>query len=222
MWDPLLAHLRAPAIAVDLPGRRYRPADLARVTRQDWVDAVVEDMAASALDDVLLVGHSSAGYVIPGVAARVPDRVRHLVFVAATVPAEGARPVDFLKPKLKELTLQTEQLQRDAAAGKTIGGLLPGERELVTDLEVVENPPRMGLEAPGPLFEPFTWAGTPSATALPRTYIRCLRDRVIPPDLATTMADAMGATILDIDAGHDVASEAPAELARLLDRFASE
>ena len=28
MWDPVLEHLRTPARAVDLPGRRYHPADL--------------------------------------------------------------------------------------------------------------------------------------------------------------------------------------------------
>jgi pimeloyl-ACP methyl ester carboxylesterase len=31
MWDGVGQHLKAPWMAVDLPGRRYRPADLSRI-----------------------------------------------------------------------------------------------------------------------------------------------------------------------------------------------
>jgi pimeloyl-ACP methyl ester carboxylesterase len=220
MWDRVLEHLRTPAVAVDLPGRRYRPADLGAVTRAQWVQSVVDEVTAHDLSRVVLVGHSSAGYVIPEVAAALPDRVAHLVFLAATVPADGRRPVDFIKPRLRELAATHEDLTRSMAAGKTLGGLRPGEPPIDTELEVFENGPRMGLEAPGPLLEVFHgWAGVPAA--LPRTYIRCLQDRVIPAELTDRMLPHMGAVAtVDIDAGHDVANEAPAELARLFDAIA--
>jgi pimeloyl-ACP methyl ester carboxylesterase len=219
MWDPVLPHLRTPAIAPDLPGRRHRPADLATTTRQDWIDAVVDDVRDAGLDRVALVGHSSGGYVIPGVAARIPDAVTHLVFVAATVPSEGTAPVDFLKPKLTQIAREGEQAMRDGAAGRTLGGLLPGEPAIETELEIVENEGRLGLEAPGPLFEPFTWAGVPST--IPRTFIRCTQDRVVTPDLVDRMiANMGGADLLDIDSGHDVASAEPQLLARMLDEIA--
>jgi pimeloyl-ACP methyl ester carboxylesterase len=41
------------------------------------------------LRDVVLVGHSYGGMVITGVADRVPERIRHLVFVDALVPDDG-------------------------------------------------------------------------------------------------------------------------------------
>jgi pimeloyl-ACP methyl ester carboxylesterase len=41
------------------------------------------------LRDVVLVGHSYGGMVISGVADRIPDRIRHLVFVDALVPNDG-------------------------------------------------------------------------------------------------------------------------------------
>jgi pimeloyl-ACP methyl ester carboxylesterase len=218
MWDDVVAFLTIPAMAVDLPGRRYRPADLGQITRQTWVDAVNEDIRAAQLDDVVLVGHSSGGYVIPGVAASLPDRVRRLVFVAATVPGEGKRPVDYLKPKLREMSLTGEATMRANANHRTLGGLRLGETPIDTDLEIVENGPRMGLEAPGPLFETFSWAGVPS---VPRTFIRCLQDRVVTPDLVDLMvADTGGGELIDIDAGHEVAKEAPQILARLLDDLA--
>ncbi len=219
MWDPVRPHLRTPHVALDLPGRRYRPADLATITRDDWIDAVAAEIRARGLTDVVLVGHSSGGYVIPGVAARVPERIRRLVFISATVPAEGKRPVDYLKPKLTQIALDNEATTRALAAGRTLGGLLPGEPPIETDLEIVENEGRMGLEAPNPLFDPFTWAGVPRD--LPRTFVRCLQDRVVTPELVTVMLENMGgAEVVDLDAGHGVATEAPEELARVLDRLA--
>jgi len=221
MWDPVLEHLRTPARAVDLPGRRYHPADLSTITRDDWVGAVVDEIIADDLGPVVLVGHSSGGYVIPEVSAVLPDRVAHLVFVAATVPADGERPVDYIKPRLRELAESSEELVRTMAAGKTLGGLLPGEPPISTDLEVVENGPRMGLEAPGPLLEIYHgWATVPPE--LPRTFIRCQQDRVVTPELVDRMLPHMGnVTIVDIDAGHEVTRESPVTLARILDRIAA-
>jgi pimeloyl-ACP methyl ester carboxylesterase len=219
MWDPVLPHLRAPAIAPDLPGRRHHPADLGRVARADWSAAVADAVVARDLADVVLVGHSSGGYVIPGTAALVPDRVRRLVFIAATVPSEGTRPVDHLKARLTQLALDTEDAMRAGAAGRTLGGLRPGEPPIDTDLEIVENEGRMGLDAPNPLFEPFTWAGVPRA--VPRTFVRCVHDRVVTPELVDVMLENMGgAELVDVEAGHEVTYEAPEALAAILDDLA--
>jgi pimeloyl-ACP methyl ester carboxylesterase len=216
MWDGVVEHLDHSSLAVDLPGRRYRPADLGRVTRADWVRSVCDDIETAGLDDVVLVGQSSAGFVIPGVAGLLGDRMRGLVFVAANVPGEGGAPVEFMRADLRKRTIDRRDFLVQRASGRTLGGLRPGEPPIVTDFELIENGPRLGLEAPGPLFEPFTWSGFP--THLPRTYIRCLRDRLIGPELVEVMVANMGgAEVIDIDAGHDVANSAPADLSALLD-----
>lgn len=218
MWDAVLPQLKGAALAVDLPGRRYHPADLGRVTRADWVASVVDEIVERDLGPVVLVGHSSAGYVIPEVAAAVPERIAHLVFLAATVPADGMRPVDYIKPRLRDLAIDHVDMVREMAAGKTLGGLRPGEPPIATDLEIVENDPRMGLEAPGPLHETYSgWSQVPAD--LPRTFIRCRQDRVVKAELVEQMLPHMGdVTVVDIDAGHNVANEAPEELARLLNQ----
>ena len=216
----MLPHLRTAAVAVDLPGRRYRPADLGEVRRADWERSVAEDVSALDIDDVVLVGHSSSGYVIPGVAAMLPEGVvRHLVFVAGNCPAEGERPVDVMNPKLQAITLTYKDALFARAAGKTLADLRVGEAAIETDLELVEVEARMGLEAPRQFFEPMTWKNVPS---VPRSYVRALRDRVIPPDLSLTMARNAGARdVIDLDAEHDVAGTAPRPLARVLDEIAS-
>jgi pimeloyl-ACP methyl ester carboxylesterase len=41
------------------------------------------------LHDVVLVGHSYGGMVITGVADRVPDRIKHVVYLDALLPENG-------------------------------------------------------------------------------------------------------------------------------------
>ncbi len=52
---------------------------------QDVVNVILwED-----LHDVVLVGHSYGGMIITGVADRIPDRIKHVVYLAASVPENG-------------------------------------------------------------------------------------------------------------------------------------
>ena len=50
------------------------------------------------LTDVILVGHSYGGMVISGVADRVPERIRNLVFLDAAMPQNGQSLVDHAGP----------------------------------------------------------------------------------------------------------------------------
>jgi pimeloyl-ACP methyl ester carboxylesterase len=61
----------------------------ANVGLSTHVTDIVNVLIFEDLRDVVLVGHSYGGMVITGVADRVPERVRHLVFVDALVPRDG-------------------------------------------------------------------------------------------------------------------------------------
>jgi pimeloyl-ACP methyl ester carboxylesterase len=52
------------------------------------------------LHDVILVGHSYGGTVITGVAERVPDRIRRLVYLDASVPSDGESNDDVIGPTM--------------------------------------------------------------------------------------------------------------------------
>jgi pimeloyl-ACP methyl ester carboxylesterase len=53
------------------------------------IQDVVNVLEFEQLTDVVLVGHSYGGMVISGVAERVPDRIRHRVYIDAFVPEDG-------------------------------------------------------------------------------------------------------------------------------------
>ena len=53
------------------------------------IEDVVNTILYEELDDIILVGHSYGGMVITGVAHRVPERIRQLVYLDAMVPRDG-------------------------------------------------------------------------------------------------------------------------------------
>ncbi len=53
------------------------------------IDDVVNTILWDGLHDVVLVGHSYGGMVITGVADRIPERIRRLVYLDAFLPNSG-------------------------------------------------------------------------------------------------------------------------------------
>src|SRR5262245_8151508 len=81
---------RLNVVAVDLPGRRGKPGNLANATIGEWTDSVVADIDAHHLDDIVIVGHSMAGVTVPGVVAKLgSSRVREMILATAFVPRHG-------------------------------------------------------------------------------------------------------------------------------------
>src|SRR5688500_15619260 len=61
----------------------------AQITLGTHIDDVVNTILFEDLHDIVLVGHSYGGMVISGVADKVPDRIRKLVYLDAMVPNDG-------------------------------------------------------------------------------------------------------------------------------------
>ena len=61
----------------------------AEITPDDHVLDIVNVLKWNELEDAVLVGHSYAGFIITGVASRVPEQVSALVYLDAFVPTES-------------------------------------------------------------------------------------------------------------------------------------
>lgn len=59
------------------------------VDLQTHINDVVNLILFEDLHDIVLTGHSYGGMVITGVMDRVPDRIKHVVFLDAAVPDDG-------------------------------------------------------------------------------------------------------------------------------------
>jgi pimeloyl-ACP methyl ester carboxylesterase len=178
-WELTVAELARQApelrvLAVDLPGRGGRPADLSSVTIADFVNSVVADIADVELGDVVVVGHSMAGLVVPGVAAKLgAQRVRELIFLAAFVPPQGSSVVHTLRGPLAPLARsarwlpKTFEMPSAAARFAFCNGMTRDQRRLVVS--------RLCRESPNVIFEPVDRSDLPED--VPRTWIMTLQDR---------------------------------------------
>lgn len=69
-------------------GERHHTAT-ADIGLTTHIDDIVNFILFEDLHDVVLLGHSYAGIVVTGVADRIPDRIKRLVYLDAFLPLDG-------------------------------------------------------------------------------------------------------------------------------------
>ena len=147
---------------------------------QTHISDVVNVLTYQDLDQVVLVGNSSAGMVITGVAHQVPERIAEIVYLDAFVPDDRQRLVDIIPPA----RLAAIQSLVDNEGN---GWLLPRFsampwEQIVQHTWHVTDPADLAWVLPRLRPTPFAhFTGAvrcenPAAKNLPRTYIRCTRN----------------------------------------------
>jgi pimeloyl-ACP methyl ester carboxylesterase len=92
IWLPLMDRLKAAGHLVeafDLPGMGDDHRSASEVSLDSYAGRVCEVLAANS-EPAIVVGHSMGGIVVTQAAARCPERVAGLVYVAAFLPKDGA------------------------------------------------------------------------------------------------------------------------------------
>jgi pimeloyl-ACP methyl ester carboxylesterase len=229
-WDRLLPHLGTRGrgvLAVDLPGRSSKPADLATLTVADEVASVVADIEAGGITDrIVLVAHSSGGLVVPGVVAALGDRVARVVLSAALVPEAGGCGIDCMKPRHREgLVASVEAARRDGtvitlpgppadpAAFRNAYGGDPLDDDT---LAFVVDPVRCVPDTVHHYFQPVDWS---HAANVPVVYALNTRDRPVPSETQELMATRLPnlERVVRLETGHLPAVTHPMDFARVLD-----
>ena len=174
--------------------------------------AEVVARAFAAFDDLVLVGHSLAGLIIPLVPARHP--VRRLVFLHALLPQPGVSVVDQLQaePAMfnpEMFTAQAPFWEDEAVATRFLLHDCPPEIARDAFRRLRPEPGVLGKEA-SPLR---AWPEVPSA------YIVCADDRTATPAWARRAArERLGVEPIDIPGGHCPFLARPGHLAETLER----
>lgn len=206
VWERAMNELPVPAIALDVPGRS------AGATPEGCVDALVAELDQRGIDSVILVMHSLAGVLAPGLAARLGARVKRCIFVAAVIPPSGGSFVDALgfvnrfilrilfKLNPKGLTPSPEMLRAELC-----NDLSPQDSEQLIS--------RFTPEMPGLYLTPVgAFSPLPNAT-----YIKLLKDQSVPPARQETMLPRLAQPVVrELDTGHMAMLAAPKALADLI------
>jgi pimeloyl-ACP methyl ester carboxylesterase len=211
-WSSLLPLLDLPARAVDLPGRGNRPADLATVTVDDCVAAVLDEADAAGFERFVLVGHSLGGVTITETGYRHPGRVAHLVYVGALVPPPGSSAAqvmtggDLVTPDGILAVMEADTARSLFGNDLTEEQWVTAAAGLAPDALALMNTPVSGYP-----------------TQIPMVYVTMTEDAAVPPPLAERMAANLGNNVerRTIDAGHSVMVSKPAELAAIVNEVAA-
>ena len=178
---------------------------------------VIGVLEAEELENVVLVGHSYAGLVISGVAARAKARLRQLVYLDALLAEDGQSWAEAFPPEVAEARRKGATTTNGE---KTIPAPDPGIYGFAdpADTEWVRR--RLTPHPYAPFEQKSRLNGAPG-NGLPRLYIDCTRPALAA--LATIKDRYRGRPdwpFVEIATGHDAMVSAPQELARLLLRFA--
>ena len=161
------------------------------------------------LKNIVLVGHSYAGFVVTGVAEKAGDAISTLVLLDAFYPESGENLLD-----------QTVKATRDIIEGAAASGETMVAPRTAASFNVNEKD-RAWVDAqctPQPiktLTQKLTFSGARERIAN-KAYIRAAGYPNEPFDKARTKAQARGWRIYDAPCGHDVMVDMPERLAEIL------
>ncbi len=171
-WREVAAHLRARGHEVFTPSLTGHAERVHLATPETGLETHIQDilnvLTYEDLHEVVLTGQSYGGMVITGVADRVPERLRHLVYLNALVPQDGQSAFDLLLPEMRRRFAESA-----VAAGD--GWRVPAPP--------FEDDPRIAAFARGRyVAEPLRAFAEPIrlgrlAGRLRRTYIWCTEDQ---------------------------------------------
>lgn len=221
VWDavvPLLHAAGARVLALDVPGcGTKRGREVSEIDSAAVAAELVEDCRAAGFDDVVLVGHSLAGAILPRMTAIDPGRFSRLVYLSCSAPPPGVSfrgqmgqglhgehpdevgwPVDPAKQSSDEryrLMFCNDMSHDDATVflAKMGQDIWPMDPLTCTDHRYDH------------------------IAAVPSSYIVCLRDAGLPEAWQRRFAARLHCDrVVTIDSGHQAMTTQPEALTRLL------
>jgi pimeloyl-ACP methyl ester carboxylesterase len=91
IWDDLIANLKYPYLAIDLPGRgEHADVSLTNLSLTKYVESVLLDInKINSNNKLIIVSHSISGIIGLEVANKLQDRVIGFVAISAAIPSKN-------------------------------------------------------------------------------------------------------------------------------------
>ncbi len=220
-WAPVARILRSHGHEVFTPtqtglGER-RHLMSGNIDMETFVLDVLNVIESEQLSDVILVGHSYGARSINGVADRIGERIRHLVYIDGGFALNNQSRFDAMSQEMRE--------KRLASAMAFDGGISvpppPAAHFGVTDSETASWIDERMTPQPLSAEKTAVILRHPIANGRPATYVRCISPifPTVEPSAAYSKAQTSW-NYLELEAGHDAIVTHPSEVAALLLRTA--
>jgi pimeloyl-ACP methyl ester carboxylesterase len=171
------------------------------------VTDVVNEILFENLRDVVLVGHSYGGMVISGVAEKVPERIRRLVYLDAFVPEDGDSLMGSPRSAEGLLRAMVVRLRSMVSDGFLIPPWVPAGQPVPKD-----------VPQPAKTFTETIVLKNETARRLPATYILTVEKGAVKDDFSphAERARSRGWTIVQMEADHNPQRTMPEALVKIL------
>lgn len=217
-WRDVATRLRSRGHAVFTPtqtGCGERSHLLSKdITLDTFVDDIANVLIWEDLADVVLVGHSFGGIAVTGVADRMPERIRRLVYLDAAILENGQSMFGMLDPQVVA--------GRKAAAEASGGAGIPPPAPALFG---IRDPAQAAFVAAHLTAHPlgaYTSSlnlAHPVANGVPAVYIECTEPVYAGLQFARDWVAANGMESVTLATAHDAMITAPGPLAELLERL---
>lgn len=183
-WErvaPLLSQEGHTVLAPDLPGHGADQTPPAGLTLESYAGRVAGCLEGLG-EPAVLVGHSFGGVVISQAAELVPGKIAHLVYLCAFLLRDGQSAWRHGLGAASESLLKPENLNVEGGevtlTGRVVfdgfyGGCSPEDARWASRL--------IRPEPLGPMQTALR-LGPGGQQRIPRTYIECAHDRIVPPE----------------------------------------
>jgi len=225
VWDQTIAALDrqtnsalGQVLALDVPGcgtKRGRLTD--NLDNEDIARELIADIEREGMGEVILVGHSQAGQVMPFMARMRPTLFRRLIYVTCSIPTAG------------QSVLQMMGNSRHGIDENEVGFPFDPATEVIVEKyplmfcndmspeQTASFVGKLGADCWPPKTYTFSKWPCDSVAVVPASYVICLRDTVLPAGWQHRFADRLEARRqIRIDAGHQVMNTRPHALAEVL------
>ncbi len=217
-WEkvvPLLESAGARVFAPTLKGLAERQNENGPdVTLTTHIEEIVALLNNHQLDDVILVGHSYAGFVITGVCDRSAERIGQVVYLDAFVPSDGQKLYDLVQPAARVENMRKEVVEK----GQGYKSLPPNAAIWGLSGQLADEVNRRMTPQPANTFDERITLQRGGPYAVPkRTYIGC-QQPAMPAFIevkARVRADPRW-RFVPLAAGHEVGLTHPGLLATTL------
>ena len=182
------------------------------ITLDLFVQDLVNVLEWEDLNNVILVGHSFGGIGITGAADRVPDRIKHLVYLDSLILQNGESPFSVIP---QDVVQARRKLAQEFSGGISMP-VPPPEAFGVTEPSQAEWLKSKCTPHPISTYESTLSLKNPVGNGLPATYV------AVVPDYGPTVASRAFAKnrkdceYIEMDAGHDAMVTSPDAVIKLL------
>ena len=214
-WDGVIEEIEKAghtAEAPTMPGH-HQDDDRSKIQFDNYVGKIISVLKQKTTP-VVLVGHSSAGFLLQASAPKVPDKIAQLIFLNAFILPNDKSQFDLVPPEAAEGMTAAAQVSPDNCVPViedfVRNNLMAGEPAEMQDALIRRLVP-----------QPIALFTTPVSTkdfeklTIPKSVVFCKGDASLPPGAYLGMAQGLGDyNLVEIEGSHEALFTNPGVVAK--------